>query len=383
MWIAGTLDVVAMLASSPAASADSPPIKSRRQPRGKQAALAVEPSHLAASDFADVLTLPVAVFPPTIQSDISPAAVSNKQFKPVALDSVTQTSGESLSFGALSEWDFGLTGLMPGAPLPGEGNTVPNPPLEPQHASVTTRPAQLSVASPIRNPAGITTLAVPIKARRRKSKAEHTTSNATLEHPIVDDAFLLSAADSALAALNVLSPASQIGSSDAKPSLANRSVLPPYQTRAFSSASLQRLQFLKYGLVCQSDLDSDGVTTHFQQPHCSSMSSASTVSSTNIAYACEVPVPTLEPSSILSVDASPWSKLDPLTTPIEAIIVRFDKSTGAVDVQRVVSLPTAFSAFLAALRLHEVLKMLPGGGNNGAQITSPADVTGPLLERLA
>jgi hypothetical protein len=74
--------------------------------------------------------------------------------------------------------------------------------------------------------------------------------------------------------------------------------------------------------------------------------------------------------------------IDPLTTPIEAIVVRVDKITGAVDVHRVVSLPTAFSAFLAALRLHEVLKMLPAGGGSGAAKVPAGDVAGPLLERL-
>lgn len=100
----------------------------------------------------------------------------------------------------------------------------------------------------------------------------------------------------------------------------------------------------------------------------------------------------------------------PLTTPIEAIIVRLDKATGAVDVQRVVDVDAAFGGFLAALQvscteiddsvarnmhrhpahalqLHKLLKPPRATAQQRARDAAAADVPPapqhlPLLERV-
>jgi hypothetical protein len=215
----------------------------------------------------------------------------------------------------------------------------------------------------------------PLKAARKRGKASDKSSDtlAAAAHPIVDDSFLLAAAAAAEAA-PILPPTSTpvtATAADIRGGSSGSASAPllQVQRRAFSST---RLLGQGQGLEAAAADPAAAVA----EPATAAAQGGVTAAASQVVEA--------SPEEAGQQELQPRLPfLDPYTTPIEALVVRVDKATGEVDVQRVVSLPTAFSAFLAALRLHEVLKIFPSGGSSGAAAPSSADVSGPLLERVA
>lgn len=76
-----------------------------------------------------------------------------------------------------------------------------------------------------------------------------------------------------------------------------------------------------------------------------------------------LPLPTASPMA----DVSPSHLGGPFDTPVEALIVRLDKTTGAAEVKRVADLDASFGAFKAALLLWHAV-----GGGSGASAAAGA-----------
>jgi hypothetical protein len=403
MWVAGTLDVSRMLKqamqppTAPASQRDPQPFEqkptegaescgSEKAARGRR-----KRARDAETSSRDLNELPA-----------TPSAHAQSQPR----DTHTMTPSPAWDSVVPSMWGLGFEALQPVrldptdniAPIVAEPSD-PFGGLRSVYDGVAHVVGDATEASAFPDAAG-----KPRKPRRRSTRdvrldevPEGSAAPADSDfHPIVDDTFLQSVATAAAAAATSGSDAPKgtaaaeargggvpAASQQRRPSVP----LPQQQTqqtRSFSSASsciapvhgpadddriLHASTLVDPGAVTAAAAGAGDAQISSAEPPASPPDSS-----------CTLPG---EPSSTALTPVEVLLRnIDPLTTPIEAIVVRVDKITGAVDVHRVVSLPTAFSAFLAALRLHEVLKMLPAGGGSGAAKVPAGDVAGPLLERL-
>jgi len=203
----------------------------------------------------------------------------------------------------------------------------------------------------------------PLPRGRRSHTQCKTSDDDAHAHPVVDEDFLMGAIAAADAA--AASARASATSSGGAGLTSTRSS----QSRAFSTVSGPELP----DILPAPELAVDVVPL---------------VSSTTAIISPSAGLPDFElPGSIdphpAAVDAifPPVKKLDlcPRTTPIEALIVRLDKSTGAVDVQRVTDIDASFRGFLAALQLHRLLK--PQAQNQSKHARAAAQPAS-LLERV-
>ena len=303
MWVAGELDLNALLVAE---GGDG----------SSRAGSAVDPAE-SSSDAPISATDALPSYSATVRSrtsDETPAVVVPLDapiFDPLGL------SGADAFFSSLAS-------ASASSAAPAESSQL--------HARLVS-PSSGSVAAETLSNSRIT----PIPRGRRSHALPKTLVDDAHSHPVVDEEWLMgaiAAADAAAASARV-SAASGGGSA----LISTRSST----SRAFSTLSLPCIQVAPVSAV--------DIVSPSNSPATVSVSPNAGLPDFELTSGAD-------PHGAVDDDSPCVQKLAlcPRTTPIEAIIVRLDKATGAVDVQRVADIDASFRGFSAALQLHRLLK---------------------------